>query len=1075
MRRVLLAGLSLVSLYAQVTNYPGGSVNGTQGQTVVSPLIAIASLPSASANSGTVYWVKDGASATDCVTGGGTTLVACKSNGSTWGSVTIPGSSGNATQVNGASVPASSRVLGSNASNQLVANSLTASDISNFASSAATAAPVQSISINGASGQTGSVSLTVPTNTNQLTNGSGFITGTPPAISGVTLFPASTSISATWKTDLPSDSVLQCGTTSGTYTITAPDAHAETNVKVHQSIVAGLSASTLYDCVVTSTAYGGGTTTSPQLSTTTTAAPSSAAITNYTVASWSTLGSGATDGDTFYNHVCSDRNDYTELDDTHGFGKTGSADMMIGRFTNETAFTGGVNVNFLPGYGLTSTSHGSDSQGYSRSNKLSGLLCMGGNMYALMGRQNTTNSSFYPVSGITGLFDQEYGSLLYSKDLGASWNSITAPEISTSYAYPAALPTQITSYFADRKKFGAPSFITYGVDDGTLGYTSTTCDPAVLTVTASCRVDNADAYVYILGNDGFWNNGSALYLARIARAKLKNMNGSDVQYYTNALADGNGLEDGNWSSSISSISTILSAAGQIGEPAMQYIPFLNRYVLLNWYYPNCNTGTSNTGCPQDNTTAGNSVFSFYDAPHPWGPFTQVGTISSFQAASGSAFGSMPSTSGLYNPTLLHRTAVSSTSASPQMTLLAGGNFYSYTPYYSLNFANVEFNLSTPPAPASITPVVSTGSIALSRAASTGFGVNYNLYRSTTNGFTPGAGNLIASNLKTTTYSDSSLSNGTTYYYALTAVNSGGNSTAVTTSGTPAFVGLLDSVCPGTNCPQAGAWSVARQLRSAYSGNLILIRRASDGTTQAIGNDGNGNLNQSTVTAFCSGTTCGVDTFYDQSGTSFNLVSSTSTVASDCVIYQSGAIVLQGGHPACTLAGTTSEGYLATGESAVLNTLSAEAMAITSWSASNASYGTLLAISDGTDSESHSTQGIDFMIGNASPLAYATFHDSGISNPINLTANTQYWLNTQYNNAGNANKTSIFAGTTSPTATVLTGSTTVLASTEVALGLSPASPSGTYFTGNFTEAYVWNKISGQATAFHSNATAYYGVQ
>ena len=899
--------------------------------------------------------------------------------------------------------------------------------------------------------------------------------GVAPSIFGVTLFPASTTISATWQTNLPSDSSLQCGTTSGVYTITAPDANTETNVKVHQSIVAGLAPSTTYYCVALSTAYGGGKGTSTQFSAATTAVPASTTITNYTVASWTTLGSGNTDGDTFYNQVCSDQNEYTELDDTHGFGKTGSADMMIGRFTNETTFTGGVNVNFLPGYGATSTSHGSDSQGYSRSNKLSGLLCMGGNMYGLMGRQNTTNSSSYPVSGITGLFDQEYGSLLYSKDLGASWNSVTSPDIFTSYAYPASLPTQITSYFADRKKFGAPSFITYGVDDGTLGYISATCNPAVLTVTASCRVDNADAYVYILGNDGFWNNGSALYLARIARAKLKNMNGNDIQYYSNALADGNGLEDGNWSSSISGIATILTAAGQIGEPSMQYIPYLNRYVLLNWYYPNCNTGTSNAGCPQDNATAGNSVFSFYDAPHPWGPFTQVGTISSFQAASGSAFGSLPPASGLYNPTLLHRTAVSSTSASPQMTLLAGGNFYSYTPYYSLNFANVEFNLSTPPAPASITPVVSTGAIALSWAASTGFGVNYNLYRSTTNGFTPGPGNMIASNLKTTAYSDSSLSNGTTYYYALTAVNSGGTSTAVTTSGTPAFVGLLDSVCPGTNCPQAGAWSVARQLRSAYSGNIILIRRASDNTTQAIGNDGNGNINQGAISTFCNGTTCGVDTLYDQSGTSFNLVSSTTTVASDCIIYQSGAILTQGGRPTCSLAGTTSQGYLATGESTVLNTLSAETMAVTSWSASNANYGTLLSISDGTDSESHSTQGIDFIIGNASPLIYAAFHDGAVSNPITLTANTQYWLDTQYNNPSNANKTSIFAGTASATPTMLPGSTTALASSEVALGLSPASPAGTYFAGTFTEAYVWNKISGQATAFHSNVATYYGVQ
>ncbi len=116
--------------------------------------------------------------------------------------------------------------------------------------------------------------------------------GVAPSIFGVTSFPASTTISATWQTNFPSDSSLQCGTTSGVYTITAPDANTETNVKVHQSIVAGLAPSTTYYCVALSTAYGGGKGTSTQFSAATTAVPASTAITNYTVASWTTLGSG---------------------------------------------------------------------------------------------------------------------------------------------------------------------------------------------------------------------------------------------------------------------------------------------------------------------------------------------------------------------------------------------------------------------------------------------------------------------------------------------------------------------------------------------------------------------------------------------------------------------------------------------------------------------------------------------------------------------------------------------------------------------------------------------------------------
>jgi len=56
-------------------------------------------------------------------------------------------------------------------------------------------------------------------------------------------------------------------------------------------------------------------------------------------------------------------------------------------------------------------------------------------------------------------------------------------------------------------------------------------------------------------------------------------------------------------------------------------------------------------------------------------------------------------------------------------------------------------------------------------------LTYNLYASTTKGFTPGTGNLIASNLTGTTYTNTGLLPSTTYYYALEAVDSTGTSAA----------------------------------------------------------------------------------------------------------------------------------------------------------------------------------------------------------------------------------------------------------------------------------------------------------
>jgi fibronectin type 3 domain-containing protein len=54
---------------------------------------------------------------------------------------------------------------------------------------------------------------------------------------------------------------------------------------------------------------------------------------------------------------------------------------------------------------------------------------------------------------------------------------------------------------------------------------------------------------------------------------------------------------------------------------------------------------------------------------------------------------------------------------------------------------------------------------------------YNIYRSTTNGFTPGSTNLIASGVTGTTYANTGLSASTTYYYKVEATDADGTSAA----------------------------------------------------------------------------------------------------------------------------------------------------------------------------------------------------------------------------------------------------------------------------------------------------------
>jgi hypothetical protein len=77
----------------------------------------------------------------------------------------------------------------------------------------------------------------------------------------------------------------------------------------------------------------------------------------------------------------------------------------------------------------------------------------------------------------------------------------------------------------------------------------------------------------------------------------------------------------------------------------------------------------------------------------------------------------------------------------------------------------------PSAPAGLTATAGSGQVSLSWASSFA-ATSYNVYRSTTNG---GPYTAIATNLTITSYADTWLNNGTTYYYVVTAVNSFGES------------------------------------------------------------------------------------------------------------------------------------------------------------------------------------------------------------------------------------------------------------------------------------------------------------
>lgn len=106
---------------------------------------------------------------------------------------------------------------------------------------------------------------------------------------------------------------------------------------------------------------------------------------------------------------------------------------------------------------------------------------------------------------------------------------------------------------------------------------------------------------------------------------------------------------------------------------------------------------------------------------------------------------------------------------------------------------------------------------------------------------------------------------------------------------PAFAEPLDLA------NNIGAAFSLRKLRAVYTGPAIMVRRSSDNTTKAIGFDGNGNLDISSLMSFVDTGDGFVTVWYDQSGNNRNLIQ--ATLAAQPYIVQGGILVTRSGRPA----------------------------------------------------------------------------------------------------------------------------------------------------------------------------------
>ena len=107
------------------------------------------------------------------------------------------------------------------------------------------------------------------------------------------------------------------------------------------------------------------------------------------------------------------------------------------------------------------------------------------------------------------------------------------------------------------------------------------------------------------------------------------------------------------------------------------------------------------------------------------------------------------------------------------------------------------------------------------------------------------------------------------------------------SSVPAYDYLLDDYSGA-----AAAYSL-RLLDSTYTGDAIVVRRASDNTTQNIGFVNN-ELDTATLETFCSGTDGFVTTWYDQSGNGYDMAQASASAQPQIV--SNGSIILDTGKP-----------------------------------------------------------------------------------------------------------------------------------------------------------------------------------
>ncbi len=267
--------------------------------------------------------------------------------------------------------------------------------------------------------------------------------------------------------------------------------------------------------------------------------------------------------------------------DGRGFGKQ-SRNLAFNVFAGaEFESLAGRQVNSMDEYGKSNEKRADNATW-----KVCGQECIDGVFYAFVSRNVYGHESHDPLLRQTAL----NSSLIMSKDRGRRWTR-TAEE---NYAQP----------MWSGAAFAAPFFVHYGKDGGRIA------------------VDGSDQYVYAVSTNGFWCDGDLLVLGRVRRDRIADLNARDWQYWQGSDSS----SPANWTMSVYEGRPILARPAKCGQTPITFVPALGIYLLISWYNPEILPKWYN---PTE------MRYDIHAAPHPWGPWSEIGSLSDTFLAPGS--------------------------------------------------------------------------------------------------------------------------------------------------------------------------------------------------------------------------------------------------------------------------------------------------------------------------------------------------------------------------------------------------------------------------------------------------------